>query len=264
MVDRWRLGVVSFLNSRPLICGLESDARVRLRFEVPSALAALLDQGDVSAALVPVVDFLAPGRAWRILSDACIGCDGETLTVRVFSRVAPESIRTLYVDGDSHTSVALARLLWMELYGARLEVRPWTNDVGEEECEAVLLIGDKVVTQRPIGFDTETDLGSAWKTLTGLPFVFAAWAMPEGVESERARQLADILSAARDAGQASASRIAESVGPHMGWPVEVARRYLCQRLRYTLTPRAREGLAQFHSLARRHGLVQPDRQLVYA
>ena len=58
-------------------------------------------------------------------SDACIGCDGETMTVRVFSQVPPDRIRALSVDPDSHTSVALARILWRDLYNREFELTPF-------------------------------------------------------------------------------------------------------------------------------------------
>ena len=103
-----RLGVVSYLNAKPLIEGLDRDPELCLRFEVPSRLAPLLDANEVDVALVPIIEFFQPPRRWQIVSDACIACDGETLTVRVFSRVPAQSIRRLHVDLDSRTSVALA------------------------------------------------------------------------------------------------------------------------------------------------------------
>ncbi|KAA0223063.1 MAG: hypothetical protein EDS66_04195 [Planctomycetota bacterium] len=258
VVTSWRLGVVSFLNARPLICGLDADPRVTLRPDVPSRLAGLLDAGEVDAALVPIIDLLTHERAWRIISDACIGCDGETLTVRVFSKVPPERITRLHVDGDSHTSVALARLIWRTVHGVDLDIVPWEGDA---TAQAALLIGDKVVTRRPSAFDIETDLGAAWKSMTGLPFVFAVWAAPVGLD---AGPLAAILSAARDAGVAQADQIAERFGPHAGWPVAVARRYLTRRLRFTLTPRAREGMTRFLELAKSCAIVDPHRDLIFA
>src|SRR3990170_2355620 len=199
----WRLGVVSFLNAKPLIEGLDADGTVELVHDVPSRLAELLDAGTVDAALVPVIDLAQPHRDWQIVSDACIGCDGETLTVRVFSRVGPEFIRRLHVDGDSHTSVALATILWRELYGRRLDILPFTGRETVDECEAVLLIGDKVVNNTLVEYDTQTDLGSAWRSLTTLPFVFAVWAAPRGVN---VTDLAARLSRAGDAGVKPASR----------------------------------------------------------
>ena len=92
-VPRWRLGVVCYLNAKPLIAGLDRDPDVSLRFDVPSQLGPLLDSGAVDAALVPVIDLMRRDRKWQVVSDACIGCEGETLTVRVFSCVPAASIR---------------------------------------------------------------------------------------------------------------------------------------------------------------------------
>lgn len=261
---RWRLGVVSFLNARPLIEGLEADGSVELVPNVPARLPGLLDEGLVDAALVPVIDLVRGDRQWRIVSDACIGCDGETFTVRVFSRVRPESVHTLHVDGDSHTSVALAKVVWNEVYGRRLRTVPFRGGETIERHEAVLLIGDKVVEphrQGLIGFDIETDLGSAWKSLTSLPFVFAVWAAPQGRDVS---ELGRILSRSRDAGVQAAELIAADCGPGLGWPVALARRYLTTRLKFTLGPRQRRGMTEFLRLAKANGLVASARELVFA
>ena len=262
MTERvWRLGAVSYLNTKPLIEGLAEDPSVELVFDVPAKLPALLASRAVDAALVPMIDLLAEGRDWRIVSDACIGCDGETLTVRVFSRVPAPSIRTLYVDGDSHTSVALARIIWKERHGRKLDILPFTGSETVGECEAVLLIGDKVINHKLIGYDIQTDLGQAWKSLTSLPFVFAAWAAPRDLD---VTGLAERLSAARDAGVKAAAMIAADVGPGLGWPVELAKRYLTSRLKFTLSPRHRLGMERFLELAKANDLVRPDRELVFA
>ena len=174
--EPFRLGVVSFLNSRPLIEGLADDPRVSLRFAVPSALPGLLQEGEVDAALIPVIDLASSAGRWQRVSDACIGSDGRTLTVRVFSKVPPEQMEVLHVDPDSHTSVALARLIWANVYCRPLRIEPIVPVDQLRDCESVLLIGDKVVTTPMPWFDYHVDLGDAWKKWTGLPFVFAVWA----------------------------------------------------------------------------------------
>lgn len=260
--SRFRLGVVSFLNARPLIEGLEGpNSGIDLVFDVPSRLGELLDAELVDAALTPVIDLVRPGRAWNIISDACIGCDGETLTVRVFSRVPAAAIRRLHADGDSRTSVVLARVIWRELYGTELAVLPFEPAAESSEREAVLLIGDKVINPHLPDLDLEIDLGGAWKSLTGLPFVFAVWAARRGRDLGG---LADRLEEARDRGVARAAEIAEHAGPGMGWPVELAKRYLVRRLVFTLSERHREGLGLFLDLAKKHGLVPDPPDLVYA
>ena len=258
-----RLGVVSFLNARPLIEGLGADAAFELTYAVPSRLPSLLNAGQVDAALTPVIDLARFARTWQIVSDACIGCDGETLTVRIFSRLPPEEITSLEADGDSHTSVALARVLWHETYGTRLRVRPFAPRQTDppKADQAVLLIGDKVVTHRIQGFEHEIDLGIAWRDLTGLPFVFAAWA--RRVETDPG-DLSDRLSRARDLGLARVSAIAAEQGPAMGWPVGLAQAYLTEHLSYTLSPRHRLGLQTFLELAAKWRLVPPAAEVAPA
>ncbi len=257
---KWRVGAVSFLNTKPLVAGLDADPDIALVYDVPARLPALLDEGVVDAALVPVVDLADKGRAWQIVSDACIGCDGESLTVRVFSHAEPESIRRLYVDGDSHTSVALARVLWQELYGTRLEILPFAGVEPLEEGAAVLLIGDKVVKNTFHRYEVETDLGSAWESYTGLPFVFAVWAAPDRID---AVALGARLSRARDTGVKHAAAVAAEFGPGMGWPAEPATRYLTKLLEFTLGPRQQQGLAKFLGLAKAHNLVNAAPDLVF-
>lgn len=258
---RWRLGVVSYLNAKPLIAGLGADTQLDLVYDVPARLPALLDQGKVDAALVPVIDLVAPQRAWQIVSDACIGCDGETFTVRVFSRIPAESVRKLHIDAESHTSVALAGIIWQELYETQLETVPFAGNETLDECEAILLIGDKVVANTPVDFGIQTDLGSAWKSLTDLPFVFAVWAAPRAAE---VGELAERLSRAKNEGVATAELIAADLGPAMGWPVPLAKRYLTTRLTFTLGQRQRQGMAKFIELARAHRIVPYGRELVFA
>lgn len=259
--DRWRLGVVSYLNSRPLIAGLELDSRIEIILDVPARLPGMLDRGEVDAALVPVIDLLDEDRDWRIISDACIGCDGETLTVRVFSRGSPQSIRRLLVDGDSHTSVALAGVIWAELYGRSLEIQQFTGQEPSDDTAGVLLIGDKVVNHSLIHCDHELDLGAAWKTLTSLPFVFAVWAAPSDLDCS---ELAVRLCAARDRGVESAQAIGADLGPGLGWPVAQAVRYLTTRLRFSLGERQRLGMEKFLELAGRNGLIPQGRELTFA
>jgi chorismate dehydratase len=273
------LGVVSFLNSRPLIEGLDANAGVSLYYAVPSALPGMLRQGEVDVALIPVIDLARAVGEWGRVSDACIGSDGETLTVRVFSRVPPERMTVLYVDEDSHTSVALARLIWSYHYDRRLTLVPLSAAGDLNDCESILLIGDKVVTAPLDGFGHEIDLGGAWKQWTGLPFVFAVWAAPvngacgtglqpvtegcgTGVSPVTRSDLAGMLSAARDRGVARAAAIAAEMGPPLGWPAALAEEYLTRRLIYRLTPSALEGMRRFINLAAAEGIVPDSGALV--
>jgi chorismate dehydratase len=256
--NQFTLGVVSFLNSVPLIEGLKDNPQVNLQFAPPAQLADKLRSGQVDAALIPVVDLANgpgreyPGIRWQRVSDACIAADGPTMTVRVFSRVPPEEVTTLHADVDSHTSVNLARLTWLHRYHRRLSLEPLNNVGNLENCETVLLIGDKVVTTPTHDFKYDIDLGQAWKEWTGLPFVFAVWAAPENRDH---RGLGELLNQARDCGVKRATALASEEGPKHGWPVELAEEYLTQRMKYHLTPQALKGMLRFANLAATEGLI---------
>lgn len=255
------LGVVSFLNALPLYESLLGRGDTEIRPAVPSQLRAMLDQHLCDAAMLPIVDHWDAREKLELISDACIASDGETTTVRVFSSVPPDRVRRLAVDGDSRTSVVLARLVWLELYGQRLHIEPWCpgqeDPKGQEgdaqsDAKAVLLIGDKVIRQGPRGFGFEVDLGAAWKHITGLPFVFAAWYAARGPEHGA---LVDALQAARDAGVADVERIARTSARRHGWSEAVALEYLRDVMRYTLTPAMRTAMERFADLAVRHDLL---------
>src|SRR5882757_4785757 len=175
-----RVGSVSFLNAKPLIHGLETAEDLELSLAVPSRLLEGLRTGALDVALLPVIDYQRMDGLC-IVPTGGIGCDGETLTVRIFSKCPVTEIKTLACDTDSHTSVALARVIFAELYGTRPNFVDWTREE-EQPCDAKLLIGDKVVCEEPLGFEHQVDLGSAWKELTGLPFVFAVWTARKGID----------------------------------------------------------------------------------
>src|SRR5689334_22847691 len=86
-----RVGSVSFLNAKPLIYGLEHDEAVDLSLEVPSRLLDGMREGRYDVALLPVIDYQRM-EGLRLLTAGGIGCDGPTLTVRIFSRVPIEQV----------------------------------------------------------------------------------------------------------------------------------------------------------------------------
>lgn len=245
----YRLGCVSYLNTKPLIAGLEDDPRFDLRFAVPARLPRMLLENEVDLALCPVFDLFAhPGRLEAVPVGG-IASDGETLTVKLFSRVPLAQVKTVAADPDSHTSVNLLRVLWHKRHG----FMPGLRSVGEtESTDAVLLIGDKVITRAPdaSAFPWTLDLGAAWKEATGLPFVFAVWMKRAG---EDLGALPALLAEKRLANDARRADIADLYAGTQGWPASagpLARRYLADILSFKIGPREESAMAQFgHLLA---------------
>ena len=251
-----RLGSVSFLNAKPLIYGLVGAEGIELGLDVPSRLLDGMREGGYDVALLPVIDYQRMDGL-RMLTSGGIGCDGPTLTVRIFSPVPIEKIETLACDTDSHTSVALARIVLAESYGLHPEFVPLTAFREGQAAKggvAKLLIGDKVVAQEPPRslMPHQLDLGEAWKRLTGLPFLFAAWMARDGVELGN---LPQTLAGAKAKGLAHVDEIIAREAAPVGWPLDVARRYLTQNLVFDIGPRQLDAVRRFHDLAFRHGVL---------
>jgi chorismate dehydratase len=251
---RWDIGSVSFLNAKPLIHGLENDPRVQLHLEVPSKLLAGLQGRRFDVALLPVIDYQRLAGL-RIIPAGGIGSDGPTLTVRIFGRTPLERIETLLCDTDSHTSVALARVILAERYGRRPAFVDLSAEAARDPSLPRLLIGDKVITDEPRDCPHQIDLGQAWKELTGLPFVFAAWM---GWADADLGELAAILDQARRRGLANVEQIVKRHAPEHGWPVSIARRYLTENLKFEVGDREIEAIRLFHQLAAKHGVVEHE------
>src|SRR4051812_179455 len=186
-----RIGAVNYLNSKPLVYGLDSlGPPVRLSFDLPSRLADSLAAGRLDIGLIPSIEFFrSPGC--RIVSNACVACRGPVLSVKLHLRVPPSDIRRVALDEGSRTSAALTRILLAEQFGIRPAWEPLPIGCGLETttADAVLLIGDRAISElsstsksqnspssirNPQFLDT-WDLGERWTDWTGLPFVFAMW-----------------------------------------------------------------------------------------
>lgn len=252
------VAAVSFLNARPLISGLEDEPGVALRTDVPSRLLDLLTAGAADVALCPVIDFQTAPDELCIVPVGAIGSDGATHTVRVFSRAPIASVERIHTDGDSHTSVALLAVVLDALYGRRPELVTLGPEPGDPD--AVLLIGDKVVHAEN-GADTarypyQLDLGEAWRELTGLPFVFAAWLARADADLGR---LPEVLTRCRERNR---RRTREIVAAHAnGWPVELATRYLERILRYEIGHRELESIELFWGQCRALGIIDDLRPM---
>lgn len=244
-----RVGAVSYLNTKPLVYGLESCPDIELSYDLPSRLADKLSAAELDVALIPSIEvFQDP--TYRVISDACIGCRGPVWSVKLLSRTPIAAIKTLALDEGSRTSVALVRILLEQRYGMRPQLLPLPIGAIPEQAaaDAVLVIGDRAMHTAPDTFHDVWDLGSEWCTWSGLSFVFAMWTARGGCECSG---LAPILQQARDAGIANLASIARSEAPRLNLDEQQCLSYLRDNLYFFLGPRERRGLELF----RRHAVA---------
>ena len=264
---RVRIGIVEYLNTAPLVEGLKDTAGLELVRAVPSRLIDLLLDGRIDIGLISLIDSARSPVPLSLFSAGMIGCDGPTLTVRLFSSIPIERITRIHADTDSHTSVCLAKILLDRVYGRNPQFLDYDareragdglpdTDSGETWPEAMLLIGDKVVSDCPpaVRYPHQLDLGEAWRRLTGLPFVYAAWAC----RADRVSELlpwAALLDRTRRRNLMRADHVVTTHAPSHGWPIDLAGEYLGRRLRFDFNGRAVEGARHFLRLASDSGLA---------
>jgi len=257
-----RAGAVNYLNTKPLICDLEQLAPgIELLLDVPGRLADLLADGQLDVALIPAIEYFRAGN-YAVLPGIAIASNGPVLSVTLFSRVPWTGIRRVALDAGSRTSAALAQVLLRQRYGVRPEVVPLPLDQAAEEvdADAVLLIGDRAMRACLPGFQYGFDLGQEWRDWTGLPFVYAFWAVRAGVD------LGPVEAALHEAKRRGLERvgpIAAREAPGLGLDAGFCRRYLSNIIHFDLGPREQAGLHHYYMLACELGLARRGVPLEY-
>lgn len=243
-----RIGAVSYLNTKPLIFGLEKALgdRDRLSLALPSQLATELASGDIDIGLIPVVEYFQHPE-YKIVSDAVIACRGPVWSVRVFFRCEPCQVKTLALDEGSRTSAALCKVLFHQRFGYVPNTIPlkMTDDPMSALADAVLVIGDRAMhpeSFRP-AFRSDWDLGQAWFEETGLPFVFAMWVARNSSFAQEEWKLT--LERTRDHGLRHVRDIACSAAKKYQLTVEQCEDYLTHYIRFFLRADELAGLQEF-------------------
>jgi chorismate dehydratase len=257
-----RIGAVNYLNTKPLIDELESlSPDIDLSLQVPSKLSDQLAEGELDVALIPVIEYFRAGN-YSIVPGISIASRGPVLSVTLFSRVPWARIRTVALDEGSRSSAALTKIILAKKHGIRPETTPLPLDRSADEvaADAVLLIGDRAMRACLPGFAYAYDLGQEWHEWTGLPFVYAFWAVRPGVE------LGPVQNALHEAKRRGLQRIgpiAQRESEKLGLDAGFCRRYLSNIIHFELGPREQAGLHHYYMLACELGLARRGVSIEY-
>ncbi len=172
------MGAVSYLNTKPLLYGIERSPlleRMELITDHPASIADMLLKDEIDVGLVPVA-IIPEMKEYHINTRYVIGCNGPVASVCLFSEAPVEELRKVLMDYQSKTSVVLAKILLKDYWKVRPEFEEALPGFLQEikGDTGAVVIGDRALEQRVISTHSY-DLGEAWKKMTGLPFVFAAW-----------------------------------------------------------------------------------------
>ena len=241
MDKKIKVGIVSYLNTRPLIYGLKLppiSEEIELIEETPAQLAELLIQDKIDIGLIPVA--IIPGlKQYFICSDYCIGTENEVASVCLFSDVPLNEIKKVYLDYQSRTSVALLKWLIKEHWKIDPEIIQAVDDSYRKEIKgttAGLVIGNRAFEQRKRSHFIY-DLASEWKAVTGLPFVFAAWISNKPLPDSFIQKF-------NEANALGLKHIDEIVGS-LHFDLFDLKKYYTQHLSYKLDEKKRKGMELF-------------------
>ncbi len=240
----FRVGSVGYLNAAPLTRGIESE----IIFATPARLAELLQRDELDAALVSIVEVLFSDH-YDVLDGAAIASLGEVQSVILAHRKPLEVAKEIFCDPASLTSVNLLKVLLAER-GLKPEFKALENYEAAKQKDFVMLIGDRALDFiSPPHHGCEIfDLGAAWFELTGLPFVYAVWALRRDVHNaELRRQL-------REAKEFGLDTLEAIIRDRTEYTEDFRRDYLGWHVHYHLGTDEKRGIAKFIELLRKHGL----------
>ncbi len=258
-----RIGIVHYVNSRPLSRGLlrgEAGGSHVCELLPPAAIADRLREGTLDAGLVPSIELARiPGLA--VVPGLAIAAMHEVRSVLLVARVPVGEIETVALDENSRTSAVLTRLILAERYGLDPVYRPAGADLAEmlAGADAALLIGDPA-----LAVDRERyvvlDLAGEWLEMTGLPFVFAVWAVRD---EALVAGLSETFASSLETGLAELDQIVAETAAEFGFPEPVLRDYYTRNLRFRMGPAEQAGLAEYLRRAAVAGLVRAPGPLRY-
>ncbi|HEY7544075.1 MAG TPA: menaquinone biosynthesis protein, partial [Blastocatellia bacterium] len=234
-------------------CDLLPDA-------APARCADMLRESQVDAALIPVIEYQRIENL-RVAPGACVASKNSVRSVVLASRVEINRIRSVALDISSRTSAALIQIILSRFYGLAPRYRPSPPRIEEmlDLDDAALIIGDPAML-----IDRSQlyvyDMAEEWRRHTGLPFVFAFWAIradsrawPGGVD----------FIAARREGIAHTEEIADMYSKSLGLRREDLISYLTENISYDLDEESLAGLKLYYELAVESGLIERAREVEF-
>jgi chorismate dehydratase len=265
--ERLRLGKIDFLNVLPIYYPLESGI-ISHPFDIvsgaPASLNNLMAHGDLDLSVVSSIEYARHPERYFILPDLSISCHGAVKSVLLLSKIPIPQLdgQTILISSQSHTSVALLRILFSVRLAMDVTFQPGncTNALVRGDGPAAFLaIGDEALRHREHErYPYRWDLGEEWFTWTGLPFVFALWVIQrKAVErwNGHLKEAIDILTSAKEWGQAHLGRVCtEAVHRKLLNYRELLDYYGC--LGFHLRREEQQGLELFYRYLTRIGEVE--------
>jgi chorismate dehydratase len=260
-----RVAAISFLNTAPLMWDFthsprkeELAQRYNVEFALPNLCASRLTRGTTDIGLVPVAA-LATNPRLAVIPGPAIASLGDVRSILLVTRrgLALKDIRSVALDTTSRTSVALVKAIFSHFLGVMPQCTRHKPDLRAmlHTSDAAMLIGDPalhVSEAKDCDDLTCYDLSRFWKHATGLPFVFAVWAVRSAALKRPSVDAAAIVAdfcASRDAGLANIDLLVKEWAERTDFSAATIRQYWTENIHYSLDEECRKGLQLFFKLA---------------
>ncbi|WP_434582293.1 menaquinone biosynthetic enzyme MqnA/MqnD family protein [Carbonactinospora thermoautotrophica] len=247
---RPRVGHIQFLNCLPIYWGLVKSGAlldVELIKDTPDRLNDALVRGDLDIGPISLVEFLRHADELVVLPELAVGSDGPVMSCNLVSQVPLDQMDGMRValGSTSRTTVQLARLVLEQRYGVKPRYFQCPPDLAimMQEAQAAVLIGDAALRA---ALDVH-DMGAAWKDLTGLPMVFAVWAVRRdylAAHPDLVREVHQAFLRSRDLSLAEVDKVAEQAARWEVFDAATLARYFTT-LDFSLGERQLAGLREF-------------------
>ncbi|MCL2780625.1 MAG: menaquinone biosynthesis protein [Actinomycetia bacterium] len=262
---RPRVGHIQFLNCLPIYWGLVRSGTlldVELTKDTPDRLNEALVAGALDIGPISAVEYLRHCDELLLLPDLAVGSDGPVLSVNLVATRPLGELTRVALGSTSRTSVLLARMWLAGAHGVRPEYFTCPPDLTTMllEADAAVLIGDVALRanyeapRRGLGL---YDLGAAWRDWSGLPMVFAVWAVRRDYAAAHPDLVAAVHAAfvrSRDDALAHVDEIAQTAARWEVFDAATLATYF-RTLDFSLGARQVAGLTEFAARAAAAGAV---------
>lgn len=263
-----RLGKISYRNAAPVYFGLEHrivPGNFTITSAPPAVLNLMLARGELDISPVSSAAYSQNHRDWMILPRLSIACDGPVMSVILASNMPLNRLsgKRVLLTEESAAAAGLLKIILCEdgitpCFVTQKIEKP--SDI-DRSAAAALIIGDTALRfDWSNRFEQVFDLGELWKQRTGLPFVFAVWAVRKTFAVKYPQLTSAMLEQLRLSyriGQRNLGTIATQTSRQLGLDLNTARAYF-EKLHYDLEPDKIKGLtAYFQRLMIFQQLAEP-------
>jgi chorismate dehydratase len=239
-----KISIVNYTNTLPFKWAIKHSPilqRIDLQEDIPSICAQKLKYGQVDLALVPVA-LLPELDTYFIETDYCIGANGKVDSVKLYSDVPLNEIKTVTLDYQSRSSITLTKILFKFFWKQNVDFVDAKPGFEKEikGTNAAVVIGDRTFDLNG-KFDYEFDLAEEWKKFTNLSFVFAAWVSVNKLPETFIKEFNSVLK--HGVNNIPAAVAVDQHSRHIS--KELTLEYLTERIDYHLDAEKRKALTLF-------------------